>query len=54
MVYNMLRPEHKTGAHFVSDKGDDAPKSRYYGNIDIRAKLWRHSLDVTGLEDEIE
>jgi hypothetical protein len=52
MIYNMLRPEHRTGAHFVSTKGDEAKKSRYYGNDDIRAKVWQHAVEVTGLEDK--
>ena len=52
MIYNMLRPEHRNGAHFVSTKGDETNKSRYHGNDDIRAKVWQHAVEVTGLEDK--
>jgi hypothetical protein len=48
MVYNLLRPEHKTGAHFVNNKGDDARKSQYFANEDIRRKVWDHALETTG------
>jgi hypothetical protein len=51
MIYNMLRPEHKIGAHFIDNKGDEASKSPYFGNDDIRAKVWQHSVEVTGLEE---
>jgi len=54
MIYNLLRPEHKTGAHFVNNKGDEASKSSYFGNDDIRAKVWQHSAEVTGLEEATE
>jgi hypothetical protein len=50
MIFNMLRKEHKTGAYFVTNKGDHATKSRYYGNEDVRKKVWAHAVDVTGLE----
>ena len=50
MLYNMLRPEHKTGAHFVTNTGDEAKKSRYFANEDVSAKVWQHSVEVTGLE----
>lgn len=50
MVYNLLRPEHKTGAHFITNKGDEATKSKYHANDDIRAKVWQHAVDVTNLE----
>jgi len=50
MVYNMLRPEHKSGAHFITNKGDEAKKSRYFANEDVRTKVWQHSVEVTGLE----
>lgn len=52
MVYNLLRPEHKTGAHFINDKGDDAAKSKYFGKKDIREKLWNYSVESTGLETD--
>lgn len=51
MVYNLLRPEHKVGGHFVTAKGDDATKSQYYGNEDVRKKVWGHAVEVTGLSD---
>ena len=51
MVFNMLREEHKTGAHFISNHGDETKKSRYYRNGDVRAKVWEHSVDVTGLNE---
>ena len=49
MVYNLLRPEHKTGAHFITDHGDDANKSRYFGNESIRKGVWDHAAELTGL-----
>lgn len=49
MIYNLLRPEHRTGAHFISDKGDEANKSRYYGDEAVRKKVWEHAVEVTGL-----
>ena len=50
MVYNLLRPEHKTGGHYVSDEGDETTKSQYFGNDDLRAKVWQHAVEVTDLE----
>jgi hypothetical protein len=49
MVYNLLRPEHKSGAHFVDNKGGDASKSQYFGNEEIRRKVWDHAMEATGL-----
>jgi len=49
MIYNLLRPEQKTGAHFINDHGDDAKKSRYYGNESVRKGVWDHAMEVTGL-----
>jgi hypothetical protein len=49
MTYNLFRPEHRTGAHYVSNKGNDAVKSRYHGNEDVRKKVWDHAVEVTGL-----
>ena len=51
MIYNMLRPEHKIGAHFINNKGDETSKSPYFGNDDVREKVWQHSVEVTGLEE---
>lgn len=52
MVYNLFRPQHKTGAYFVSEHGEEAKKNQYYGNNDVRAGVWKHALDVTGFENE--
>jgi hypothetical protein len=52
MVYNLLRPEYKTGAHFISNKGDDATKSQYFGNADVRKAVWDHSMEVSGLQEK--
>ena len=49
MVYNLLRPEHRTGAYYINNKGDDATKSQYHGNEDVRKKVWDHAVEVTGL-----
>lgn len=54
MVYNMLRQEHKTGAHFIANHGDETKKNQYYGNDYIRAKVWRHSVVVTGLNEDVD
>jgi len=54
MIYNLLRPEHKTGAYFVTNKGDHANRSRYFGNEDIRKKVWDHSVEVTGLDKQYD
>jgi hypothetical protein len=51
MVYNLLRPEHKVGAHFVDSKGNDATKSQYFGNEDVGKKVWDHAVEVTGLSE---
>jgi hypothetical protein len=53
MIYNLLRPEHKTGAYFVTNKGDHAMKSRFFGDDVIRQKVWDHSVQVTGLEEKV-
>lgn len=53
MIYNLLRPEHKTGAYFVTNKGDHATKNQYFGNDDVRKKVWDHSVEVTGLESAV-
>jgi hypothetical protein len=53
MIYNLLRPEHKTGAYFINNKGDDATKNQYFGNDDVRKKVWDHSVEVTGLESTV-
>jgi hypothetical protein len=49
MVYNLLRPEHRVGAHYVDNKGGEAAKSPYHGNDDVRKKVWDHAVEVTGL-----
>jgi hypothetical protein len=49
MTYNLFRPEHRTGAYYVSNKGNDAVKSRYHGNEDVRKKVWDYAVEVTGL-----
>lgn len=51
MVYNLLRPEHKTGAHFVTHNGDNASKSKYLGNSDVRTRVWNHAEKVTGFKE---
>jgi hypothetical protein len=50
MVYGLLRPENKTGAHFATNQGDHAIKSRYYDDKDVRSKVWQHAVEVTGLD----
>jgi len=52
MIYNLLRPEHKTGAHFIDNTGNETSKGKYYENDDVRAKVWKHAVEVTGLEDK--
>jgi hypothetical protein len=49
MVYNLLRPENRTGAYYIDNKGNDAVKSPYHGNEDVRRKVWDHAVEVTGL-----
>jgi hypothetical protein len=51
MVYNLLRPEHKTGPHFISNKGDETSVSRYFENQEVRNKVWDHAVGITGLEE---
>jgi hypothetical protein len=50
MIYNMLRPENRTGAHFNNNNGDNAKTSMYSGNAEMRKKVWDHASKVTGLE----
>jgi len=50
MIYNILRPENRTGAHFYNNTGDNAKTSMYFGNTEMRKKVWEHASKVTGLE----
>lgn len=52
MIYGLLRPESKTGAYFVTNLGDNATKSPYFGDNDTRSKVWNHAVEVTGLESK--
>ena len=52
MMYNFLRPERKTGAYFVDNNGDDTTKSIYFGQDEVRAKVWDHSVERTGLGEK--
>jgi len=49
MIYNLLRPENKSGSHFVDNKGNPTKKSKYYGDEALRKKVWDHSAEVTGV-----
>jgi hypothetical protein len=51
MLYNLLRPEHKVGAYFIDNKANGATKSQYFGNEDVRKKVWDHAVEVTGLSE---
>jgi len=49
MVYNLLRPEHRTGSYFLDNHGEDVKQKGYYfGNKEIRDKVWKHAEEVTG------
>lgn len=50
MIYNLLRPEDRTGAHFVNNKGDSAGSGMYFGNAEMRDTVWKHASKVSGLE----
>ena len=50
MVYNLLRPENRTGAHFVDNRGDAAKKNMYFGIAEMRDIVWKHALKVTALD----
>ena|ERR1700736_5320106 len=52
MTYNFLRPDRKTGAYFVNSIGEDTSKCQYFGNEDVRTKLWKHSVERTGLVEK--
>ena len=54
MVYNLLRAEHRTGTHFVTNKGDEAKKSVYFGKDDVRSKVWDHAVEITRLAKNTE
>ena len=49
MIYNLLRPEHKTGGHFINDHGDETKKNRYFRDESFRKAVWDHAAVVTGL-----
>ena len=49
MIYNLLRPEHRTGTYYLDNHGEDVKqKGYYYGNQEIRDKVWKHAEEVTG------
>jgi hypothetical protein len=49
MFHDLTRPDHKTGAYFLSSNGEDAVKNKYLEQPDIRQKVWDHAIEVTGL-----
>ena len=50
MIYHLTRPDHKTGAYFISNNGEDAVKNKYLEQSDTRQKVWDHGMEVAGLE----